>query len=146
MGADITRDGDKVTVRKSQLKSTQIDCSDIPDIVPVLCVAATAAEGVTVFNNISRLRAKESDRVQTTADMIKALGGKIEFDENTIYVTGSPLSGGIVDSANDHRIAMSAAVASLRCNGDVTIETAEAVSKSYPDFYEKFTMLGGICK
>ena len=146
MGADITRDGDKVTVRKSQLNATQIDCSDIPDIVPVLCVAATAAEGVTVFNNISRLRAKESDRVQTTADMIRALGGKIEFDENTIYVTGSSLSGGIVDSANDHRIAMSGAVASLRCSGDVTIETAEAVSKSYPDFYEKFTMLGGICK
>lgn len=146
MGADITRGGDKVMVSKSQLKSTQIDCSDIPDIVPVLCVAATAAEGVTVFNNISRLRAKESDRVQTTADMIRALGGTIEFDENTIYVTGSPLSGGIVNSANDHRIAMSAAVASLRCSGDVTIETAEAVSKSYPDFYEKFTMLGGICK
>jgi len=145
MGADINRVGDKVTVRKSHLKGIEIDCSDIPDIVPILCVAATAAEGRTVFKNIERLRAKESDRVQTTADMIRALGGQIEFDENTITVTGSSLEGGTVSSANDHRIAMSAAIASLRCNGDVTIETAEAVSKSYPDFYEKFIMLGGKC-
>ena len=146
MGADITRDGENVTVRKSELKNTEIDCSDIPDIVPILCVAATAAEGTTEFRNIARLRAKESDRVQTTADMITALGGKITFDENTISVTGSPLTGGTVSSANDHRIAMSAAIASLRCTEDVTIETAEAVNKSYPDFYEKFAMLGGKCR
>ena len=117
----------------------------VPDIVPVLCVAATAAEGTTVFKNIERLRAKESDRVQTTADMIKALGGKIEFDCNTISVTGCTLTGGTVSSANDHRIAMSAAIASLRCSDTVTIDIAEAVNKSYPDFYEKFTMLGGKC-
>ena len=145
MGADISRDGDKVTVYKSQLSAIEIDCSDIPDIVPVLCVAATAAEGTTVFKNIERLRAKESDRVQTTADMIKALGGKIEFDCNTISVTGCTLTGGTVSSANDHRIAMSAAIASLRCSDTVTIDIAEAVNKSYPDFYEKFTMLGGKC-
>lgn len=145
MGADITRDGDKVTVRKSDLKAVRVDCSDIPDIVPILCVAASAAAGTTVFENIERLRAKESDRVQTTADMLSALGGKITFDENTISVTGGELTGGEVSSANDHRIAMSAAVASLRCSGSVTIDMAEAVSKSYPDFYEKFTMLGGKC-
>ena len=145
MGADISRDGDKVTVYKSQLSAIEIDCSDIPDIVPILCVAATAAEGTTVFKNIERLRAKESDRVQTTADMIKALGGKIEFDCNTISVTGCTLTGGTVSSANDHRIAMSAAIASLRCSDTVTIDIAEAVNKSYPDFYEKFTMLGGKC-
>lgn len=145
MGADITREGDRVTVKKSHLKAVEIDCSDIPDIVPVLAVAASAAEGTTVFRNIGRLRAKESDRVQTTADMLKALGGNICFDETTIYVTGTALSGGVVSSANDHRIAMSAAVASLICSGSVTIDMAEAVSKSYPDFYEKFIMLGGKC-
>ena len=86
---------------------------------------------------------KESDRVQTTADMIKKLGGKIEFDENNIYVTGTSLSGGTVSSANDHRIAMSAAIASLVCEGDVVIENAQAVEKSFGDFYEKFRQLGG---
>lgn len=145
MGTDITRDDDKITVHKSKLKGIEVDCTDIPDLVPVLCVAATAAEGRTVFRNIERLRAKESDRVQTTADMIRALGGKIEFNEATISVTGCSLTGGTVSSANDHRIAMSAAVASLRCSESVIIDEAEAVRKSYPDFYEQFNMLGGKC-
>lgn len=143
MGAKIQRNGDKVTVWRSSLKAAEVDCSDIPDIVPVLCVAATAAEGVSVFKNIQRLRAKESDRVQSTAEMILKLGGKIEFDENTIRVTGCTLTGGEVSSFNDHRIAMSAAVASLICSDSVIIDGAEAVGKSYGDFYEKFAMLGG---
>lgn len=143
MGADLERDGDKITVKKSALKGAVIDCSDIPDIVPILCVAACSAEGKTVFKNIQRLRQKESDRVKTTVDMIKTLGGKISADENTITVEKSILTGGEVTSANDHRIAMSAAVASLICSGDVVIDVSEAVEKSYPDFYEKFRMLGG---
>lgn len=146
MGADISRTEDNVTIYKSTLRGTEIDASDIPDIVPVLCVAASCAEGRTIFHNIERLREKESDRVRTTLDMLRALGGKIDADESTITVEKSTLSGGSVTSANDHRIAMSAAIASLVCEGDVTIDTAEAVSKSYPDFYEKFKMLGGICK
>ncbi len=145
MGADITRDKNSVTVKKSNLRAITVDCADIPDIVPILCVAATRAEGTTVFKNIQRLRDKESDRVKTTVDMITALDGKIDFDENNIYVTGSTLTGGNITSANDHRIAMSGAIASLVCKGDVTIDIAEAVNKSYPEFYEKFTMLGGKC-
>lgn len=145
MGAKISRSEDRVTVFKSKLKGIEIDCSDIPDLVPILCIAASAAEGTSVFRNINRLRMKESDRVQTTADMIGALGGKIEFDENNIYVTGTALKGGTVNSANDHRIAMSAAVASLICAENVIIEGARAVEKSYGDFYEKFRKLGGCC-
>ena len=145
MGADITYNKNSVIVKKSRLKAITVDCADIPDIVPILCVAATTAEGTTVFKNIQRLRDKESDRVKTTVDMIRNLGGKIDFDENNIYVTGNALTGGVITSANDHRIAMSGAIASLLCTGDVTIDVAEAVGKSYPDFYEKFTMLGGKC-
>ena len=145
MGADIRREKNSVTVHNSRLKAIEIDSGDIPDIVPILCVAATAAEGKTVFKNIKRLREKESDRIKTTVDMIRNLGGIIDFDENTICVTGAPLTGGTVTSANDHRIAMSAAIASLRCSGEVIIDMAEAITKSYPDFYEKFTLLGGKC-
>ena len=145
MGAKAEREKDRVTVYKSKLKATTVDCSDIPDIVPILCVAATQAEGTTVFKNIERLRAKESDRVESTAKLISGLGGKITFDENTIYVTGSQLQGGEISSFNDHRIAMSGAIASLVCKESVTIDTAEAVEKSYGDFYEKFIMLGGKC-
>ena len=143
MGADICEEKGSIIVKKSMLHAVEVDCSDIPDIVPVLCVAASCAEGVTVFRNIQRLRAKESDRVETTASLIRALGGEIEFDETTIKVTRTPLTGGCVDSFNDHRIAMSGAVASIVSGGEVEITTAEAVAKSYPDFYEKFTMLGG---
>ena len=143
MGADIHRDKDTVTVKKSRLHSAEIDCADIPDLVPVLCVAASRAEGTTVFKNIQRLRAKESDRVISTAEMIKNLGGCITFDDNIMTVTGTKLMGGILDSFNDHRIVMSAAVASTVCESAVTINGAEAVAKSYPDFFEKFTKLGG---
>lgn len=143
MGADIHRKNEEITVKKSKLHSVEIDCSDIPDLVPVLCVAASQAEGVTVFKNIQRLRAKESDRVASTASLIKSLGGRITFDETVMTVTGTKLSGGAVDSFNDHRIAMSAAVASSVCEGEVTINGSEAVAKSYPEFFEKFTMLGG---
>ena len=143
MGADIREKNGSIIVKKSKLHAIDIDCSDIPDIVPILCVAAACADGVTNFRNIQRLRAKESDRVETTAALIRNLGGKIEFDETTIKVTGTSLAGGVIDSFNDHRIAMSGAIASMVCKGDVEITTAEAVAKSYPDFYEKFTMLGG---
>ncbi len=146
MGADIREEADSVTVHKSKLHAVTVDASDIPDIVPVLCVAATAAEGTTVFKNTSRLAEKESNRMETTAAMLNALGGSVTFDENSMTVVGSTLTGGRVHSANDHRIAMSAAVASIIASGDVGIEMAEAVSKSYPDFYEKFTMLGGKVK
>ena len=138
MGADIKKSENEVTVKKSRLHAINIDADDIPDLVPVLCVAASAAEGKTVISNTARLRQKESDRVITTVNMITALGGKIEYSENSITVTGTKLTGGVVDSANDHRIAMSAAIASLICEGSVKIVGAEAVRKSYPDFFEEF--------
>lgn len=143
MGAHITRDKDSVTVYKSRLHAIEADCADIPDIVPIICVAATAAEGTTLLRNIERLREKESDRVKTTLDMLIELGANISADEKTITVSKSVLCGGCVTSANDHRIAMSSAIASTLCKDIVEIDIAEAVSKSYPDFYEKFSMLGG---
>ncbi len=144
MGADIIREKDAVTVKKSQLSGINLDCEDIPDIVPVLCVIASGAKGESVFYNIKRLREKESDRVESTCALIKALGGNITADENSIKVVGTgKLSGGTIDSFNDHRICMSAAVASVICEENVTIMGAEAVNKSYPDFFEKFALLGG---
>ncbi len=146
MGAKLKKEKNSVTVYKSDLRGIEIDAADIPDIVPILCVAATRAEGVTTFKNIERLRAKESDRVDSTVNLITALGGKIYATENTIKVEKSTLSGGVTDSVNDHRIAMSAAIAALVSKGNVIINGAEAVSKSYPDFYDKFKELGGEVK
>ena len=120
----------------------EIDAKDIPDLVPILSVVAAAQNGA-VFTGIHRLRLKESDRVESVIHMIKNLGGKAEADENTLTVFGTGLKGGIVDSMNDHRIAMSAAIASTVCTEHVTILGAQCVSKSYPHFWEEFSRLGG---
>ena len=119
-----------------------IDASDIPDLVPILSIVAGAKNGA-VFTNIQRLRIKESDRVASTIAMIEALGGKAESTEVTLTVYGTGYRGGTVDSVNDHRIAMSAAIASTVCTEPVHISGAEAVKKSYPHFWEEFSRLGG---
>ena len=119
-----------------------IDASDIPDLVPILSVVAACNQGA-VFTNIQRLRIKESDRVASTVAMIQNLGGRAEADETTLTVFGTGLLGGTVDAMNDHRIAMSAAIASTVCKQAVTILGAECVKKSYPKFWEEFSRSGG---
>ncbi len=119
-----------------------IDASDIPDLVPILAVAAACRKGAT-FRNIRRLRLKESDRVESVLAMIRNLGGQAQADEETMTVMGTGLRGGVVDAQNDHRIAMAAAIASTVCREKVTILGAECVSKSYPQFFEEFRKLGG---
>lgn len=119
-----------------------ISAADIPDLVPILAVTAACSQGA-VFTDIRRLRMKESDRVASTIAMLEALGGKAEATEDTLTVYGTGLIGGTVDAVNDHRIAMSAAIASTVCKEPVTILGARCVDKSYPRFWEEFTRLGG---
>ena len=119
-----------------------IDARDIPDLVPILSVVAACCYGAE-FTNIRRLRLKESDRVASVIAMITALGGKAEADENTLRLFGTGLTGGRVDSVNDHRIAMSAAIAATFCKEPVTILGADCVKKSYPKFFEEYSRLGG---
>ncbi|MDY4490265.1 MAG: 3-phosphoshikimate 1-carboxyvinyltransferase [Candidatus Faecousia sp.] len=120
----------------------RISAADIPDLVPILSVAAACNHGA-VFTDIRRLRMKESDRVASVIAMLESLGGRAEADENTMTVFPSSLTGGTVDSCNDHRIAMSAAIAATVCTGSVTILGAQCVSKSYPSFWEEYRRLGG---
>ena len=119
-----------------------ISGADIPDLVPILAVTAAANKGAT-FTHIQRLRLKESDRVASTIAMIEALGGSAEADESTLTVHGTGLRGGTVDAVNDHRIAMAAAIAATVCKEPVTILGAEAVNKSYPQFWAEYARLGG---
>ena len=117
-----------------------IDAADIPDLVPILSVVAAANQGA-VFTNIGRLRLKESDRVASVCAMLSALGGKAEATDDTLTVYETGLTGGTVDSVNDHRIAMSAAIAATVCKEPVTILGAECVEKSYPKFWEVYFRL-----
>ena len=119
-----------------------VSAADIPDLIPILSVIAAANHGA-VFTDIQRLRLKESDRVATVMEMIENLGGKAESTENILTIHGTGLRGGTVDSHNDHRIAMSAAIAATVCTEPVTVLGAEAVKKSYPSFWEEYRNLGG---
>ncbi len=142
MGGRIDYVNGALTAYGSTLRGCEVDASQIPDLVPILAVAASVAEGDTRIVNASRLRLKESDRLATVSAMITALGGDITETSDGLIVRGLPaLRGGTVDSAGDHRIAMSAAVAATRCAGAVTVKGAETVAKSYPCFWDDFNML-----
>lgn len=119
-----------------------LDVSDIPDLVPILAVAAGAFHGA-VFTGIRRLRLKESDRAESTCALLRSLGGQAEASENTLTVSPAVYRGGTVDSFHDHRIAMAAAIAATVCSQPVTILGAECTEKSYPRFWEDYRRLGG---
>lgn len=143
-GADIEHSGDIYTVsRKRKLYGIDIDASEIPDLVPVLASVAATAEGQTRIFGAARLRLKESDRLCAVAALLTNLGVDVTETEDGLIIEGSKrLSGGVIDSFGDHRIAMCAAVIALACDSDVTVTGAECVSKSYPDFWSDFESLG----
>lgn len=143
-GAECSFDKDSVSVRGSKLHGIEIDAADIPDLVPVLSVVAAAADGTTVIKNCARLRLKESDRLLTVSTFLSDLGADIRIDGDSLIINGKDkLCGGEISSYGDHRIAMSAAVASVICENPVVIDRSEAVSKSYPTFFDDFAVLCG---
>jgi 3-phosphoshikimate 1-carboxyvinyltransferase len=144
MGADVQISGNEITVKKNNLKGITIDASDIPDIVPIISVVATACTGETRIINAQRLRIKESDRIKSVTRMINSVGGYAEeTDDGMIIHGGKTLKGGKVNGYNDHRIVMSASILSILCENNVTITDSNAVEKSYPDFWKCFNKMGG---
>ena len=146
MGMKVDASDNRVTVSAPNgTHGMRFDARDIPDLVPILCVRAAVSQGETVITGISRLRIKESDRVQTVCELVTKLGGDIRADADSITVRGvRRLTGGTVDSFNDHRIAMSAAVAAVFSTAPVTIRGCRAVEKSYPLFYKHYEALSGL--
>ncbi len=127
----------------SSLQSIDLDASDIPDLIPIIALVATAAQGITRIYNVGRLRLKESDRLEAICDVLGKLGAKVQIANNNELVICGPtkLHGACVSSHNDHRIAMMAACASIICDKAVKIEYADAINKSYPSFFDDFTLL-----
>ena len=146
-GAHVETEGDRVTVSRGKLKGCVIDAAQIPDLVPILCMAAAAAEGKTEIRNAGRLRIKESDRLTAMADCLNRLGVPVEEKQDGLVIHGGKLTeqqGEIrIDSYGDHRIVMSAAVGAALLGREAVIEGAEAVAKSYPAFFAEFIRLGG---
>ena len=126
--------------------SLDLDVSQCPDLVPPLAAMAALRAGETTrIVNAGRLRIKESDRLATVTEVLNALGAKVEEYEDHLVIHGRErLAGGVtVSGHNDHRIAMMAAIAAIRCEAPVTITGAECVKKSYPRFWEDYRRLGG---
>lgn len=146
MGAKVSVKNDEIAVEGADLHGAEIDAGNIPDIIPILSVAAAAAKsGITTVTNAARLRIKESDRLSAICECINNLGVVVaEMDDGLVVWTGEGIRGGNVFGFNDHRIVMSMAIAGSISNSEVTIRGAEAVNKSYPQFFEDFTLLGGI--
>ena len=148
-GADIVIneiDGIKssIRIRQSCRKGSDIDANNIPDLVPILALVASVSEGTTKIYNASRLRLKERDRIESVVSTLNKLGADIYETEDGMIIEGRDrLHGGEVDSYNDHRIAMMAAIASLVSEKDVIITDACAVNKSYSSFYNDYIELGG---
>ena len=143
-GVNYTVSGSEITVEKSEIKPFSFDVSGCPDLFPILSVLACGAKGKSILYNAERLRIKESDRIKTTKELIVNLGGNAEETNDSLIIYGNGmLNGGTVESFNDHRIAMSAFVASAICENDVILKDAQAMDKSYPSFMEDFVSIGG---
>lgn len=141
-GAGVETGDGSVTVRRGTLLGVTIDAGDTPDLVPPLAALAAAAGGETRIVNAARLRGKESDRLQSTAAMLRALGANVRVTDDGLAIRGrAALDGGTADAWGDHRIAMAATVAACACAAPVSVRGAECVTKSYPAFWEALEWL-----
>lgn len=143
-GVDITHSGDCYNVKQSALFARDIDLSNCPDLGPILTVLCSFSDGKATIYNAARLRIKESDRIEAMENELKKLGVNITSTADSITICGrTPMQGEVKVSAhNDHRIAMSLAVFAACAEFPVTIEGAECVEKSYPNFFEDFKKIG----
>ncbi|MCI6616060.1 3-phosphoshikimate 1-carboxyvinyltransferase [Ruminococcus sp.] len=143
-GTDVLQTDTSVTVKSGKMHAITIDASQIPDLVPVLAVCATFADGTTKIINAQRLRIKESDRLKTTANLINNLGGNVKELSDGLEITGvNKLFGGSADGCNDHRIVMSAAVCAAGLDGEIECSDALSINKSYPEFFNDYNSIGG---
>jgi 3-phosphoshikimate 1-carboxyvinyltransferase len=143
IGINAQYESDNLILRRNVLHPFNIDATDYPDLVPVLQVLACFANGESEIRGVKRLQFKETNRLETVPTELRKMGAKIEINNDTIRIEGSEkLTGSIIDSHNDHRVAMACSIASLAATGSSIIDQAEAVSKSYPEFFTDLSRLG----
>lgn len=146
MGALIDKAADSVSVRGGATQAAVIDAADCPDIIPVLTVLAAVSAGTSRVINAGRLRIKECDRLAAITSELNKLGAQITEESEGLTIVGRPqglVGGAEVDAWNDHRIAMSLAIAAQCCAQPIVLTGAGSVSKSYPNFWEDYQSVGG---
>jgi 3-phosphoshikimate 1-carboxyvinyltransferase len=137
-GCKFTIDKNSLIVENSNLKSFEFDAIDCPDLIPILTILASQCEGVSKICGIDRLFFKESNRAKVIFEEFSKIGINIKLLENCFYIKKSKITGGIIKSHNDHRIAMSAVIISLVCENTIEIDDLQCINKSYPDFLNDF--------
>ncbi len=144
-GAEIALNGNSAECRKSELKGTVVNASDIPDLVPIIAVLAAYAKGKTVISGAERLRYKESDRIESVVSNLRKMGADVEETADGMVIHGGKaLFGAVLDGYNDHRIVMAFSIAALFAQGETVISDANSINKSYPSFFEDYNRLGGL--
>ncbi len=144
MGCEVSAKGGGITVSAGKkLEGITVDMADMPDVVPTLAVVAAFAEGTTVIENIEHLRIKECDRLTATLTELARMGARVEEKQDAMIIHGDggrSLHGAVIETYNDHRMAMSMSLAGLKIDG-VKISGEECVAKSFPDYWERFALL-----
>ena len=142
IGLEVKNKGQTLEVKGSMLEPFEFDAINNPDLVPPLEVLGCFARGTSEIRGVKRLRYKETNRLQTIPAELGKMGAKIKVKGDVVKIRGGRLVGGELDSKHDHRVAMSCAIASIGATGDSSIHDADAVSKSYPEFFRDLTTLG----
>lgn len=142
MGCSVTTKTDSITLTGKPLVGITMDMGNYPDIVPTVCAVAPYAVTPTTITNISHLRQKETDRIEAVVTELKKMGARIDATDDSITIHPSSLHGASLKTYDDHRMAMSFAVAALGATESTVIQCADVVSKSYPDFWEDFKKIG----
>ncbi len=146
-GAGISIKPSQIELRLLPLKAFHFNATDCPDLFPPLVALAACCNGTTSIEGASRLTHKESNRALTLQEEFGKMGIEITLQDDLMLIKGSAgIKGATVHSRHDHRIAMACAVAALAADGEVVIEEADAIDKSYPDFYEHLRKLGAVIK
>lgn len=142
-GAEIVFEEDKLKVKHTKdLKAFTFDATDCPDLFPPLVVLASFCNGISTIKGTSRLHDKESNREESLINVFSEMGIEIRVTGDVMIIPGKKIIGGTVDGHHDHRIVMACAVAALGSEKNIIIKGAEAVAKSYPDFFEDLQLLG----
>lgn len=142
MGADILITEDGVRIRGDSLRGGEFDLNATPDLLPVMAVLGAFADGETRLVNTPQARIKETDRISAMREVIETLGGEASELADGIIIQGGGLKGGAVHGFGDHRVVMSAAIAGLAAPNGVSVDTAEAMAVTFPDFSERMASLG----
>ena len=143
MGAKVSLRGTQIIVSPNKLHAITLDAKDIPDLVPIVSIVMAHADGISTIKNVDRLRIKETDRLKAVLDVLKIMGIKARYVDNELQILGGKINAFEVDSYNDHRMVMMAAIAASKADGKCIINNIEAVNKSYPNFFEDYKLLGG---